>query len=256
MNKFKKLGLILVASLSLAMVIPTTLLPVSPITVEAATVKINKKSLTLEVGNSHTLKIIGTKQKVKWASSNKSVATISNKGKVIAKSHGKATITAIVNSKKYTCKVTIKKPLDKVIDVTVTNMLSIDELSEYLSKVEFSNIVTNDDYTTTYTMTTTQQKEILKYLFELWNNSAIRELPKYYQSITTNEHMSEFKIVVDKEEFMKNKHDDLTLLGIFIYSMAYQQFSAIQDQDIKFNVSYIDNKTMKEFDKTDVSDLR
>jgi hypothetical protein len=87
------------------------ILPLQPAAVaEAATVKLNKKTLTLEVGKSATLKITGTKSKVTWTTSNKKVATVSSAGKVTGKKDGKATITATVNKKKYTCAVTVKKP--------------------------------------------------------------------------------------------------------------------------------------------------
>lgn len=72
--------------------------------------KINKKKATLKVGQTLQLKVTGTKGKVKWKSSKKSVATVSSKGRVKAKKKGSATITAKVGKKKYTCKITVKKP--------------------------------------------------------------------------------------------------------------------------------------------------
>lgn len=75
----------------------------------SAAVKINKKSITLDVGETTTLKISGTKSKVTWTSNKKAVATVSNSGKVTAKKEGQATITAKVDSKKYTCKVTVEE---------------------------------------------------------------------------------------------------------------------------------------------------
>lgn len=72
--------------------------------------KINKKKATLKVGQTLQLKVTGTKGKVKWKSSKKSVATVSSNGRVKAKKKGSATITAKVGKKKYTCKVTVKKP--------------------------------------------------------------------------------------------------------------------------------------------------
>ena len=75
--------------------------------------KINKKSLSLQVGASSTLKITGTKAKIKWKTSNKSVATVSNKGKVTAKKAGTATISAKINGKNISCKVTVPKPTTK-----------------------------------------------------------------------------------------------------------------------------------------------
>ena len=75
----------------------------------AEKVRISKSSLNMEVGKSTTLKVIGTKKKAKWSSSNKSVATVSLNGKVKAKKVGKATITAKIGKKSYKCKVTVKK---------------------------------------------------------------------------------------------------------------------------------------------------
>lgn len=78
--------------------------------VQAASVKLNKSSLTLTVGQSKTLKLKGVKkgQKIKWTSSKKSVAKVSSKGKVTAKKKGKTVISAKVKGKKYKCKVTVK----------------------------------------------------------------------------------------------------------------------------------------------------
>jgi len=114
MKLLKRVCKLCVFVLMLSIVSPSTL-PISNVMVaQAATIKINKKTLTLAVGKSATLKITGTKQKATWTTSSKSVATVSKTGKVTAKKAGKATITATVNKKKYTCKVTVN---EKVFDV-------------------------------------------------------------------------------------------------------------------------------------------
>lgn len=74
-----------------------------------AKVKLNKKSVTLTVGKTVTLKVTGTKKKVKWSSDKKRVATVSSKGKLKAHNPGKATVTAKVDKKKYKCKLTVVK---------------------------------------------------------------------------------------------------------------------------------------------------
>lgn len=81
----------------------------------ATTIKLNKTSLTLDIGKTYTLKVNGSKLKVTWSSSNKQVATVSTKGKVTAIEEGKATVTASVNKKKYTCKITVKKPVNPLV---------------------------------------------------------------------------------------------------------------------------------------------
>ena len=80
------------------------------ITVEAPS--ISKKSYTIFVNKTYTLKIKGTTQKIKWSSSDKNIATVNSKGKVTAKKTGTATITAKVGKSKYTCKITVAESFD------------------------------------------------------------------------------------------------------------------------------------------------
>ena len=77
----------------------------------AATIKLNKTKITIDEGKSYTLKVSGTKETVKWSTSNKKIATVSTKGVVKGVKEGTATITAAVNKKKLTCKVTVKDVL-------------------------------------------------------------------------------------------------------------------------------------------------
>lgn len=76
----------------------------------ASKVKINKTKAAISKGDTLQLRVTGTKKKAKWSSDKKSIATVSSKGKVTGKKNGKATITAKVGGKKYTCKVTVTKP--------------------------------------------------------------------------------------------------------------------------------------------------
>lgn len=83
-------------------------------TAKAAAPKLNKSKLTLYIGSNYTLKVKKASGKVKWTSGKKSVATVSSKGKVVAKKAGKAKITAKIGSKKLICRLTVKKrPLGK-----------------------------------------------------------------------------------------------------------------------------------------------
>lgn len=75
---------------------------------QAGSIKLNRTKVTLEVGSTLQLAIVGKPNKtVKWSSSNKSVASVS-KGLIKAKNEGKTTITAKIGNKKLTCKVTVK----------------------------------------------------------------------------------------------------------------------------------------------------
>lgn len=83
------------------------LLPAVPIHAKQNTT-INKTFITLPKKNSYTLKIKGTKKKVKWISSKKKVVAVTKSGKVIAKKSGTAYITAKVNGQKFKCKVSVR----------------------------------------------------------------------------------------------------------------------------------------------------
>lgn len=75
---------------------------------QAKKIKLNTNKLTLEVGDTAKLKVIGAKGKVKWKSSNKSIVKVNSKGKISAKKAGKAKITATNKGKKLVCKVTVE----------------------------------------------------------------------------------------------------------------------------------------------------
>ena len=78
--------------------------------------RLSAKSISLDLKQSKKLKLTGCKHSVKWTSSNSSVAKVS-KGKVTAKRVGSAKITAKAHGKKFTCKVTVKKPKVKEINL-------------------------------------------------------------------------------------------------------------------------------------------
>ncbi len=76
-------------------------------------IKLNKTKAVLNKGDKITLKATVTPsnaidKKVKFTSSDKSVATVSSKGVVTAKKAGKVTITAKAGTKKASCNITVK----------------------------------------------------------------------------------------------------------------------------------------------------
>lgn len=80
--------------------------------VTTSKLKLNKKSVTLSKGASETLTVtqtpISSTDKLTWSSSNKKVAKVDKRGKIVAKKKGKATITLkSSNGKKVTCKVKV-----------------------------------------------------------------------------------------------------------------------------------------------------
>ncbi len=80
---------------------------------QAATLKMNKKKKTLKVGQTFRLEVKGTSQKVKWTSSDNTVATVNSNGKVTAKSEGTVVIRAEVAKKSFYCTITIKGKVEE-----------------------------------------------------------------------------------------------------------------------------------------------
>ena len=124
MNKLKSLLISLVLALTCVSMVTSTDF------VQAASIKLNKTSITMYTGKTYTLKVSGTSKKVTWSTSNKKVATVSSKGVVSAKSSGSATITAKVSNKNLKCKVTVKK-------ATATKKASLKAYYNLLKSYEF-----------------------------------------------------------------------------------------------------------------------
>lgn len=84
--------------------------------VKAKAIKLNKKKVTLKVGNKIKLKTTitpkkATQKSLQWSSSNKKIVKVSKKGTIKALKKGKATITVKIKgtNKKAKCIVTVKK---------------------------------------------------------------------------------------------------------------------------------------------------
>lgn len=93
------------------------MLGVCPQKVWAYPVKLSSTTATVDAGKTKILYLRGTTQKVTWKSSNTSVVSVSDNGKISSmtskatikgKKKGTAVITASVSGKKYKCKVTVK----------------------------------------------------------------------------------------------------------------------------------------------------
>lgn len=77
-------------------------------------ISISKSSLTMAVNTTYSLSVKGTDKTVKWSSSDTKIAKVSSKGKITALKTGSCTITAKVDGKKYTCKLTVKDLLKNI----------------------------------------------------------------------------------------------------------------------------------------------
>lgn len=70
---------------------------------------ISRTALTIEQYSQHQLYLESVSTGVTWESTNMSVATVDNRGNVIARKPGKATIVATYRGTKFYCRVTVKK---------------------------------------------------------------------------------------------------------------------------------------------------
>ena len=112
---FRTLAIILCLGIITPLIVPN----IGSETVQAKTkIKLNCTKKTIYKGDIFKLKITGTKKKVKWSSSNKTIATVSSKGVVKGIGEGTAKITAKVGKKKYTCKVNV----NIIIKLNQTNL--------------------------------------------------------------------------------------------------------------------------------------
>lgn len=93
--------------------------------VKALPASISQKSGLVSVGEYFDLTLKNTKSGVKWSTSNKKVATIKKiskyKYRVYGKKAGKATITAKVGKKKYTCKVQVLPTIEATLNIVGGN---------------------------------------------------------------------------------------------------------------------------------------
>lgn len=74
----------------------------------AATIRLNKKSLSMAIGEKYQLKVTGTKKKKTWSTTDAEVAKVSGNGKITAIAVGTATIKAKVAGKTLECKVQVR----------------------------------------------------------------------------------------------------------------------------------------------------
>lgn len=96
---------------------------------ELTSLTLNKKTLSIYVGQGFQLKAAYKPKKVKlldsdvkWSSSNKSIVSVNSKGYVRAHKKGTAYITAKVGKKIVKCKVTVKPEIVNVQKITLSDM--------------------------------------------------------------------------------------------------------------------------------------
>lgn len=201
-------------SMVITTIIATMLMCASFTTVHAANVKLNKSNMTVYPKQKVTLKITGTKKKVKWSSKKASIVKVNKKGRVTAVKSGTTTITAKVGKKKYKCTVTvmtkgkIKKKLTKVYNYLdtfyseSTNMNSISSVEASIKTVNtmqkkhttFINSLSGKKYKS-------YQKSYAKVMKQLSIMSTIlSDWKNYLASPSYEEYSDEYDKIMEKYE--------------------------------------------------------
>lgn len=130
MKRMKKLIGILLFVLTFGLASTITIPQIGTcVDVQAATVSLNKRSTSVYIGKTTQLKVKNYTGKIRWSSSNTSIATVSSTGKVKGKKAGTVTISARAGKKTLKCKVTVRSVisvspkeiyLDGTDDATIT----------------------------------------------------------------------------------------------------------------------------------------
>ncbi len=218
-------------------------------TVEAASVKINKSKYTMNVGEKYTLKMKGTKKKVKWSTSNKKVATVNSKGKVTAKKKGTATITAKVGNKKYKCKIKVEKPTinknSKTLNVGEKYTLKIKGTSQ---KVKWST--SNKKVATVNSKgKVTAKKKGTATITAKVGNKKIKAKIKVTEKVNENEYDNSF----DKLSKYIENYGYINKDGNYVYSYTYNsnyKFYMLYDDSankIRFCTIYAEGSALSTF---------
>lgn len=130
MKRIKKLIGILLFVLTFGLASTITIPQIGTcVDVQAATVSLNKRSTSVYIGKTTQLKVKNYTGKIRWSSSNTSIATVSSTGKVKGKKAGTVTISARAGKKTLKCKVSVRSVirvspkeiyLDGTDDATIT----------------------------------------------------------------------------------------------------------------------------------------
>lgn len=215
-------------ALGLSLVLVTASIAVPSTESQAAKMKLNRSSATITVGKKVTLKVKGTKKKVKWTTSKKAIASVSGKGVVTGKKVGMATITAKVGKKKFRCKVTVKAKKTTVQNTTRnttqnttqnttkttvptpapvinnpvqsnTNTVSTDQLAANCA-VQWTKL--SDGVLVTVTNNNTQQIDILgvNYILKDENNAEVKDGELYFDCLAPAKSYAQY--IIQGQEYI------------------------------------------------------
>ncbi len=158
-KKLKTLGMVLLAfTLTTAVGVSVNTETASAKKVNAKTLKLKKKKLSIKTGDKKTLKVTvkPSNAKLTWKSNKKKIATVSKKGVVKGKKKGTAKITVTSGKKKATCTVTVKQTFNiksvevvnsKVVRVTLNKAKKLTAKDFAVTKKVYSDAKTSKKLT-------------------------------------------------------------------------------------------------------------
>lgn len=103
--------------------------------------RLSKEDLTMYEGESTRIKVKGSSKKFKWSSSNKSVATVDQTGKITAKTEGFAIIYAKIGKEKLSCSVDVLFNKEKALkSIRVTPGILLDGAMAFIQNNYIENV--------------------------------------------------------------------------------------------------------------------
>ena len=118
----------------------------------------------------------------------------------------------------------------------------------------------NDDGSATYTMSKSQQKELLDNL-KSSVDSSIDELlngenaAESFQKIEYANDLSSFDVYVDRSLYEQSFADQFSVLGLFLLGAYYQIFDGVAVDDLDVVVNILDAETGETIDTTSYQDM-
>jgi hypothetical protein len=218
----------------------------------AATIKLNKSNVTISIGQTLQLQVIGTTKPVKWTSGNSKIVTVSNKGLVKGVSDGFTTIIATVKNVKYKCKIFVGKTVKVTFAAAIFEGDSIEEYmkeqmkenSEYISVEKY-----NDEYFIV-TMLESNRKSVIKTLnntMEEFMNEFIsdKDFNGAFTSIKYNSDLSEIEVYANSEKYenLDFASNVSFIIGLAFVSDYYQAYNLVDINNRKGIITIYDKDT-------------
>ena len=210
--------------------------------VSAASVKLNKKSATIELDGRIKLKVKNTTAKIKWKSSNPAIARVSKKGNVYALSVGECTITAKVGKTTLTCNITVTDPVADILDSTDTiysTTIPISSkwlfLSEDSEEDTHNYIVSDNPYKTFAVLVIPSDEDVCSDI-----NTSEETCNKYFQKVISSFKKSfksfitdvEYEIIQTDSGFLGKMTAPGKMLGVDGVEGIYTEYMIATDKDI------------------------